>query len=159
MSRRGIRFWYFGALAFWLFTSCRQPEPPVKPNPKPTSAPTTAPVVVAPQPKPNPPKPAEPKRPKIDWLVFRSAFNEKGDAHADARWTGGDRFQIKTENINRMTVDLTKLPEGAPPKGPYNFQVDGQGIQLTGFRSKRIDLVRSQNGIWTVDKNTPAYKD
>src|SRR6185295_7518829 len=121
---------------------------------------TSAPVVVhTPPPKPAPPKPAEPKRPKIDWVVFRSAFNEKADAHADARWTGSDRFEIKTENINRLTVDLTKLPDGAPPKGPYNFQVDGQGIQLTGFRSKRIDLVRSKNGIWSVDKNTPAYKD
>jgi hypothetical protein len=148
-----------------VMSACRQAEPPVQPAARPTSAPTSAPIIVEapppklPPPKLPPPKPAEPKRPKIDWVVFRSAFNEKADATCDAQWTGTDRFEIKTENINRITVDLTKLPAGAPPRGPYNFQVDGQGIQLTGFRSRRIDLIRSQNGIWTVDKDAPAYKD
>jgi hypothetical protein len=147
-----------------LVTACRQDTPPptkqIQPASSPTSAPNPAPVVIhTPPPKPPPPKPAEPKRPKIDWVIFRSAVDEKADALCDARWTGDKRFELKTDNINRITVDLTRLPEGAPAKGPYNFQIDGQGIELTGFRSKRIDLIRSQNGIWSVDKDAPAYRD
>jgi hypothetical protein len=91
-------------------------------------------------------------------VIFREAFKPAEDAACRVAWTGGNRLEVHTENIQRFTIDLTRLPEGAPTKGPWNLQVDGQGIEMTGFRPKpgytgKIrDLVRSQNGNWTVDR-------
>ena len=99
-----------------------------------------------------------PGRPVDSWIIFRKAFHPKKDATCQMEWTGGNRLVVNTENIKRLTIDLTQLPAGAPAKGPWNLQIDGQGIEVTGFAPKpgytgKIrDLVRSQNGIWTVDR-------
>ncbi len=100
-----------------------------------------------------PPKPpAPPKRPKDSWVVFRTAFDDAADAAIEAKWTGANRIEVLTHNVSRVTLDLTKLPEGAPQKGPWNLQIDKQGIQITGARGKVLDLVRSKGGVWKVDK-------
>ncbi len=99
------------------------------------------------------------RRPVDGWVIFRESFKPKEDAACDANWTGRNHFEIKTENVQRMTIDMMQLPEGAPKKGPWVFQIDGQGVELTGFRPAegytglKRDLVRSQNGKWSVDRN------
>jgi hypothetical protein len=99
-----------------------------------------------------------PKRPEDSWVIFREARDEAADATCDAQWLGGNRFRVKTQNIKRMTFDMTRLPEGAPAKGPWIIHVDGRSIELTGFKPKRgytghkRDLVCSKNGVWTVDR-------
>ncbi len=116
------------------------------------------PAAVKPLPKPEVRPPRKPKRPVDSWAIFREAFDPKQDAACVARWTGGNRVEIRTENIQRLTIDLTDLPDGAPTKGPWNLQIDGQGIEMTGFKPKpgytgKIrDLIRSKNGNWTVDR-------
>ena len=116
------------------------------------------PAAVMPPPKPEARRPRKPKRPVDSWAIFREAFDPKQDAACTARWTGGNRVEIRTENIQRLTIDLTQLPDGAPTKGPWNLQIDGQGIEMTGFKPKpgytgKIrDLIRSKNGNWTVDR-------
>ena len=113
-----------------------------------------------PKPRPEARKPRKPKRPVDDWMIFREAFDPGLDATCIAKWTGGNRLEVHTENIKRITIDLAQLPDGAPDKGPWNLQIDGQGIEMTGFKPKpgytgRIrDLIRSKNGIWTVDRKT-----
>jgi hypothetical protein len=92
-----------------------------------------------------------PKRPTPSWVIFREAFEESEDATCRADWTGENRLEVHTENIQRLTLDLTRLPAGAPGRGPWNLQIDHQGIQITGLRGKVLDLVRSKNGNWTVD--------
>ena len=65
---------------------------------------------------------------------------------------------MKTDNVRRLTLDMTKLPAGAPRRGPWIVIIDGQGVELTGFTpkpgytGKKRDLVRSKNGRWTVDR-------
>ncbi len=99
-----------------------------------------------------------PKRPADSWVIFREARAEAADAACDAQWLGGNRFRVKTQNMRRLTLDMTRLPEGAPAKGPWIVHIDGRGIELTGFRPKpgytghKRDLVCSKNGVWTVDK-------
>lgn len=94
-----------------------------------------------------------PSRPDATWVIFREAFKPTGDARCDAQWTGDNRLAVTTDNIRRVTVDLNRLPTGAPQRGPWNLQIDGQGIEITGFRGKVLDLVRSGNGEWTVDRS------
>ncbi len=96
---------------------------------------------------------ARPKRPAPSWVIFREAFDDAKDAACTAEWTGGNRLEVHTENIRRITLDLHRLPGGAPQRGPWNLQLDGQGVQITGFRGKVLDLVRSKNGNWTVDRS------
>jgi len=109
-------------------------------------------------PKTEPPKSSKPKRPVDSWVIFRAAFEPAEDAACSAKWTGGNRLEVHTENVKRITIDMRLLPEGAPTKGPWNLQIDGQGIEITGFKPKpgytgKIrDLVRSKNGNWTVDR-------
>jgi len=99
-----------------------------------------------------------PRRPEDTWVIFREARDEAADATCDAQWLGGNRFRVKTQNIKRMTFDMTRLPEGAPAKGPWIIHVDGRSIELTGFKPKpgytghKRDLVCSKNGVWTVDR-------
>ena len=112
------------------------------------AAPQTPPAARVEPPKP----PAPPKRPKDSWVVFRTAFDDAADAAIESKWTGANRIEVLTHNVSRVTLDLTKLPEGAPQKGPWNLQIDEQGIQITGARGKVLDLVRSKGGVWTVDK-------
>jgi hypothetical protein len=93
-----------------------------------------------------------PKRPTMPpWVMLRETFDEAKDVTCQAEWTGENRLEVHTENIKRLTLDLTKLPAGAPRRGPWNLQLDRQGIQITGQRGKVLDLVRSKNGNWTVD--------
>lgn len=100
-----------------------------------------------------------PKRPVDDWVIFRNAFKPKEDAACETQWLETNHFSIKTQNIQRMTIDMTQLPAGAPTRGPWVFYIDGQGVELKGFRPRegytglKRDLVRSQNGQWTVDRD------
>jgi len=160
-----------------LASGCGQPaEPPVqqrsvpdapaatpqeKPAPAEPAAVTAVPHRSA-EPAPPMPRPLKrvPKRPVDSWVIFREARDATADATCDAEWLHGNRFRVKTRNIKRMTLDMTRLPEGAPAKGPWIIHVDGRGIELTGFKPKpgytghKRDLVCSKNGVWTVDKRT-----
>ncbi len=153
---------------------CHKPGgPPEHPAPEATTAPessATQPAESKPQPKPavvEPPQPPpgpsdaprEPKRPKpTPWLILRDVFDEKADASWSHRWVGGNKFEIKTQNIERITIDMTHPPAGAPSEGPWNFIIDDQGVEMTGFKPKAgysgkiRDLVRSPNGEWTFDR-------
>ena len=101
-----------------------------------------------------------PKRPVDSWVIFREARDPAADATCDAQWLGGNRFRVETQNIKRLTLDMTRLPDGAPAKGPWIIRIDGRGIELTGFKPKpgytghKRDLVCSRNGVWTVDRRT-----
>ncbi|MBI5765224.1 MAG: hypothetical protein HZA51_17045 [Planctomycetes bacterium] len=97
---------------------------------------------------PEPPPP--PKRPKDSWLLFREAGDEKVDASIVADWTGGNRLEVKTRNVRKVVLDLTKLPEGAPTRGPWTLQIDGQGIEIFGKKGRVMDLFRSPNGDWAI---------
>ena len=104
------------------------------------------------------PRRRRPERPADTWLIFREAFDERKDATCDVKWVGRNRFEIETRNISRVTADMSRLPDGAPKKGPWILIIDGQGVELTGFRPKagytgrKRDLIRSKNGRWTVDR-------
>lgn len=102
---------------------------------------------------PTHPKPPVPKRPEPSWAIFREAYDEKADVELHTKWSGENRLEIETQNIHRLTLDLTKLPEGAPDSGPWILRIDRQGIQITGARGRILDLVRSPNGDWAVDKD------
>lgn len=105
-----------------------------------------------PEPTPPPQPPRTPARPKDSWAIFRHAFDEGADADIACKWTGGRRLEVRTQNVSRLRLDLNKLPPDAPQQGPWILQIDGQGIDITGRRGKVLDLVRSPNGIWSVDK-------
>lgn len=146
------------------------PKPVARPATQPvaTSAPTSAPV--APQTtgfgdasptaaKPaveSKPKPAVPKRPDSTWALFREAFDPASDAVCNAKFSGGNRLDVHTENISHLTLDMQNLPEGAPKKGPWNLQIDGQGIEVSGARGRYLHLVRGKTGAWDVDR--AAYR-
>jgi len=151
------------------------PAPAAEPPPPPSASPPPPPAPVSPhssvpQPEGDPAKtplvpqpevvqpPRPPARPLDSWVIFRKAFDPQEDATCHLEWTGGNRLVVATENIQRLTLDLTQLPVGAPENGPWNLQIDGQGIEITGFTPKpghtgKIrDLVRTPNGVWSVDK-------
>lgn len=113
---------------------------PAPPPPVSVERPTTKP--------PEPPPP--PKRPKDSWVLFREAGDEKVDASISADWTGGNRLEVKTRNVRKVVLDLTKLPEGAPTRGPWTLQIDGQGIEIFGKKGRVMDLARSPNGDWAI---------
>lgn len=104
------------------------------------------------------PKKLAPLRPVDSWVIFRNAFESDKDATCLLRWVGGNQLAVKTQNISRLTIDMTKLPSGAPDRGPWVLEIDGQGIEITGFNPRpgytglKRDLVRSQNGVWSVDR-------
>jgi hypothetical protein len=145
----------------------KPPPGDVKPQPGETSPPPTASQPARPEPTPQAEQADEearrlaeiarrlaeamPKRPAPSWVIFREAFEETKDATCRAEWTGENRLEVHTDNIKRLTLDLTRLPPGAPRTGPWNLQLDRQGIQITGQRGKVLDLVRSKNGNWAVD--------
>ncbi len=101
-----------------------------------------------------------PRRPTDGWVIFRAAFDPKRDADCNTAWLGRNQFEIKTNNVQRITVDMTRVPEGAPRKGPWIFQIDSQAVELTGFAPQpgytglKRDLVRSVNGKWSIDRET-----
>jgi len=99
------------------------------------------------------------KRPIDSWVIFRTAADPSTDVVCNYQWTGGDRLQVVTQNVTRLTLDLTQLPDGAPRRGPWNLQIDKQGIQITGVRGKVLDLIRSPNGIWSVDLEKSPRRD
>lgn len=105
------------------------------------------------------PQRRKPIRPTDNWVIFREAFDPDDDAICGTAWVGENQFEVKTENVKRVTIDLTRLPNGAPTKGPWIIRLDGQAVELTGFKPRdgytglKRDLVRSQNGKWSVDKS------
>ncbi|MFH1418861.1 MAG: hypothetical protein ABII12_11330 [Planctomycetota bacterium] len=143
-------------------TQTSKPEAPARPPtevvPPPKAPPAASQRVENAETAPAPPS-RKPKRPKDSWVIFRSAFEEANDVMWDARWTGENRLEVHTDNVQRVTIDMRRLPEGAPTKGPWNLQIDNQGIQITGFRGNVMDIVRSKNGIWTVDRTKPGRRD
>jgi len=98
-------------------------------------------------------KPATPA-----WAVIRSAYkaDEAVDIHAE--WLGGRQIRVTTRNVNRLTLDFTRLPEGAPRNPPWNLMLDRQAIEITGGRGLVLDFDRSPNGIWSVDKKRPVRR-
>lgn len=139
-----------------------EPEarPTAEPEPKPETRPSAEPGEASrdAEPQASSVLPRKPKRPKNTWVYFREAFDADKDVSLSADWTGGERIEIRTENVKRLTIDLAGMPKGAPTKGPWNLQIDGQGIQMwgrspkVGYTGKIRDLVRSVNGNWTVDR-------
>ncbi len=107
--------------------------------------------------KPTPRK--KPKRPIDSWIIFRTAADADADVICNYQWTGGKRLQVVTQNVTRLTLDLNRLPDGAPRRGPWNLQIDHQGIEITGVRGRVLDLIRSTNGIWSVDPDKPPRRD
>lgn len=76
------------------------------------------------------------------------------DADINAFWLGGRQIQVTTQNVNGLTLDLTRLPAGAPSDPPYNLSIDGQAIEITGARGRVLHFRRSPNGIWSVERGT-----
>lgn len=141
-----------------------KPVPRAETQPVTTSMPTSSqaggfgdipPTIAKPHVEPKP-KPAVPKRPSSTWALFREAFDPAADAVCEARFAGGNRLDVNTENISRLTLDMTQLPEGAPKRGPWNLQIDGQGIEVSGSRGRYLHLIRSKTGSWDVDR--AAYR-
>lgn len=173
LSRLPYRGWV-GALIAFAAVGCdgrqvQTPKPAAQPPSQPvTSMPASAPAIRdgsgigdahAITKKPTvevKPKPAVPKRPESTWALFREAFDPASDALCEARYSGGNRLDVTTENISHMTLDLQKLPEGAPTKGPWNLQIDGQGIEVSGSRGRYLHLIRGKAGAWDVDR--AAYR-
>lgn len=127
----------------------------------PTKGPASAsqPAITSTQPAGRPAKVRKPQRPKPSWGIFQEAFDEDADASMTCNWTGGKRLEVISNNVRRFTLDLTRLPPDAPQTGPWILQVDKQGIQITGLRGKVLDLVRSPNGVWSVDKDGPSKRE
>ncbi len=144
------------------------PEPPAAEATTAPATATTQPAEPAPAPADagppqTPPSPGDasrtPKRPEpTPWLILRDVFDEKADASWSHRWLGANKIEIKTRNIERITIDMTHPPSGAPSEGPWTFIIDDQGVEMTGFKpragytGKIRDLVRSPNGQWTFDR-------
>jgi hypothetical protein len=103
--------------------------------------------------------PRAPKRPVDSWVIFRTAEDSQKDVICNYQWTGQDRLEVLTRNVTRLTLDLRKLPDGAPRRGPWNLQIDKQGFQITGVRGKVLDLIRSPSGIWSVDLEKSPRRD
>lgn len=93
------------------------------------------------------------------WATLREPFDTAEKVTLDCKWTGGRRLEVHTENVQRLTLDLHHLPREAPAIGPWILQIDRQGIEISGRRGKVIDLVRSPNGVWSVDRDkTPQRR-
>lgn len=112
-------------------------------------APPATPRIEAPSPTSKEP-PAPPKRPKDTWMLFREALDEKTDTSISTEWTGGKRLEVKTKNVRKVVLDLTKLPDDAPKRGPWTLQIDEQGIEIFGRKGLVMDLLRSPNGDWSI---------
>lgn len=98
-----------------------------------------------------PPLPNKTRQPSIPWVASHDPFNPSEEISLTGKWTGNRRLEVHTDNVQRLTLNLHKLPSGAPRSGPWNLQIDRQGIEISGRRGKVIDLIRSPNGVWSVD--------
>jgi len=152
------------ALILAAFAGACHPLQPGNPPPL-SSAPATAPASqaadsdrkqeVPPLIPANDDRPKGPARPPLTWTKFVSPFDEKSDADIRSAWTGGPRLEVKTQNVRRMIIDLGDLPRGAPKKGPWNLQIDGQGIEVTGRRGRFLEMTRSDAGVWRATGPPP----
>jgi len=104
-----------------------------------------------PQADAQPPLPSKTRSPPVPWVASHDPFDPSEEISLSGKWTGGRRLELHTDNVRRLTLDLYDLPVGAPTSGPWNLQIDRQGIEISGRRGKVIDLVRSTNGVWSVD--------
>jgi hypothetical protein len=161
MQKTGLRILAILAVPLMLSSlACQQPQssPVSQTAPdKPVSPASLSPKPAADKPlpvAPNAPKKvaAEPAFPTLpEWLIIREIPKPLSKVICKARWTGGNRIEINTDNVHRLTLDLTKLPPGAEMQGPWNLQIDHQGIAITGRRGLIIELIQSRNGDWSVD--------
>ena|SRR5207302_6218309 len=130
------------------------PTQPAEPEPA-SSEPATQPEEPA-------TKPAEPKKPQrisLKWATFADAFDKDADAVISGDWTGGDRVELKTRNVRRMVVDFRELPgEGKRRGPPWNVQIDGYALEITGRRGPRIELTHRENGGWDVTGPPPRKR-
>ncbi len=145
--------WLAIAQLAWPIVGCKEQSRPAVTQP--AGPETSPPPVMRPPPEAAstpPPKPSKPVTP--EWALIRQAQTANAPTRVAAEWTGGRRLEIKTENVSLLTLDLNKLPEGAPTRGPWTLHIDGQGIEIygrAGGRSWRVmDLARSRNGNWEV---------
>lgn len=138
-------------LGLLLATGCPRESAPQAPTTLPSSKPAlTQPAIVKPVEPVKPAQPKPPARPKPGWTVFDAAFEVDRDATIDAKMTNARRMLVKTDNIRRLRIDLNNLPGGSDARGPWNLQIDGQGIELTGRRGRVLTLERSEGGRWDV---------
>ncbi len=98
-----------------------------------------------------PPLPNKTRQHSVPWVASHDPFNPSEEISLTGKWTGNRRLEVHTDNVQRLTLNLHKLPPGAPTNGPWNLQIDRQGIEISGRRGKVIDLIRSPNGVWSVD--------
>lgn len=98
-----------------------------------------------------PPLPNKTRQHSVPWVASHDPFNPSEEISLTGKWTGNRRLEVHTDNVQRLTLNLHKLPSGAPRSGPWNLQIDRQGIEISGRRGKVIDLIRSPNGVWSVD--------
>jgi len=129
-----------------------------KPAEQPATQTDTAPATQPPAATQAATRPVEPRRPlrvSLEWARLADVFETRDDAIVSGRWTGGNRIEIDTKNVRRMILDLTELPPGAPRRPPWNLQIDGQGIELTGRRGLRVEFTRGDTGAWNVTGPPP----
>lgn len=92
------------------------------------------------------------RTPSIPWVASHVPFDPIKEITLSGKWTGNRRLELHTDNVQRLTLNLHNLPSDAPTTGPWNLQIDRQGIEISGRRGKVIDLIRSPNGVWSVDR-------
>lgn len=155
---RARRLWMVALIALACATGCpRAPEatrPAVSTGPReaveppPAFAPSTQPASAPAEPaRPAPPR--KPKRPPLTWTKFVGAFEGDKDAEILARVEKG-RIDVRTQNVQRMLIDFRELPLEFRRKGPWNLQIDQQGIEITGRRGWVLEMTRNDSGAWNV---------
>lgn len=150
--------------------SLENPAEPPRQEPRAMNPPPSedAPTATSDNPSSSPvPSAADPTNPESQrphashvppWAILREPFEPLRPIVFDCKWTGGIRLEINTDNVQRVTLDLHELPPDAPQSGPWILQIDRQGIEITGRRGKIIDLVRSPNGVWSVDRESAPLR-
>lgn len=131
-------------------------NPPERATSRPTMQPATQPAA---EPQVELPKePRKPKRPPLTWTKFMQAYDKDKDADIDSRWTGDKRLEIRTENVQKMLIDFRELPKAVRQPGPWNLQIDGQGIEITGRRGWILEMTRGDNGAWNITGPKPPRR-
>ena len=139
--------------------------PPTSPQtPTPKHAPPATPPATAPTPKLSPVAPADPPEPvdpfhltfrlsgpdqaQTGWVRVGQFFNDDQPAGVDAKWEGDNRIIIDTRNVQRMSLDLGRLPVR---RGKSLFlRLNGQGIQLSSRHGPVVEFERGQAGNWSL---------